>query len=99
MTAPRAIVSDPPRPNNPSVMTRYSLPLVALAVVVALPLPAAEPDAKKHWAFQTPVRPAVPEARNPKFEIRNPIDNFVAARLATEKLAPSPEADRVTLCR
>ena len=30
---------------------------------------------------------------------RNPIDDFVLARLAQEGLAPSPEADPYTLCR
>ena len=30
---------------------------------------------------------------------RNPIDNFVLARLEAEGLKPSPEADRVTLLR
>jgi hypothetical protein len=31
--------------------------------------------------------------------VRNPIDNFVEARLEKEKLDPSPEADRTTLIR
>jgi hypothetical protein len=31
--------------------------------------------------------------------IRNPIDAFIVARLATEGLKPSPEADRITLIR
>jgi mono/diheme cytochrome c family protein len=52
-----------------------------------------------HWAFRAPARPAVPQIRNPKSEVRNPIDRFVLARLEKEGLAPSPEADRVTLIR
>jgi hypothetical protein len=52
-----------------------------------------------HWAFLKPQRPVVPEIRNPKSEIRNPIDAFVYARLEKEKLAPSPEAARETLIR
>ena len=36
-----------------------------------------------HWAFVVPKRPAVPEIRNPKSEIRNPIDAFIFARLET----------------
>src|SRR3954467_7896210 len=63
------------------------LPLVA---VVAAPLPAADPAA--HWAFKAPVRPPVPAGGHP-------VDAFVRARLAKEGLKPSPEADRVTLCR
>src|SRR5262249_37078744 len=58
--------------------------------------PAA--SAKKHWSFQAPLRPAVPAVKNKRW-IRNPIDNFVLARLEKEHITPSPEADRPTLCR
>jgi len=34
----------------------------------------------KHWAYIRPVRPEVPEVKNPGW-CRNPIDNFVLARL------------------
>ncbi len=56
-------------------------------------------DYAKHWAYEKPVRPAVPDIRNPKLEIRNPIDHFVRVRLKAEGLEPSPEADRFTLAR
>ncbi len=45
-----------------------------------------------HWAY---IAPKKSEIRNPKSEI----DTFILERLAKEKLAPSPEADRVTLIR
>ncbi|MBI4557068.1 MAG: DUF1549 domain-containing protein, partial [Candidatus Hydrogenedentes bacterium] len=51
-----------------------------------------------HWAFKTPVRPAVPQVKNAAW-VRNPIDAFVLARLETEGLESSPEADRPTLIR
>jgi hypothetical protein len=47
-----------------------------------------------HWAFKAPVRPDVP-----KVAADNPIDAFIRARLANEKLTPSPQADRRTLIR
>jgi hypothetical protein len=53
---------------------------------------------RDHWAFKAPVRPAPPGVKNPKW-IRNPVDDFVLARLEKEGLKPSPEADRVTLIR
>lgn len=53
----------------------------------------------KHWAYEPPVRPPLPELENPKPEIRNPIDAFVAARLQQEGLAFSPEAAPETLIR
>lgn len=55
-------------------------------------------DKRNHWAFKPPVRPTVPSVKNKKW-VRNPIDDFVLARLEKEKLKPSPEADRVTLMR
>lgn len=56
-------------------------------------------DPKRHWAFQPPHRPAVPQIQNPKSKIRNPIDAFVLERLAKENLTSSPEADKTTLIR
>ncbi len=51
-----------------------------------------------HWAFQPLVRPADPQVKNRAW-IRNPIDGFILARLEKEGIAPSPEADRITLIR
>src|SRR6056297_667539 len=47
----------------------------------------------KHWAFEKPVRPRVPDAT------LHPIDAFVHNRLRQAGLDPSPEADRGTLIR
>jgi mono/diheme cytochrome c family protein len=55
-------------------------------------------DPKDHWAFKPPVRPKEPMVRN-KAWVRNAIDKFVLAKLESESLAPSPEADRATLIR
>src|ERR1035438_5062040 len=52
-----------------------------------------------HWAYQPVKRAPVPEVAAAKAPIRNPIDNFIQARLAREQLTPSPEADRRTLLR
>jgi Protein of unknown function (DUF1553)/Protein of unknown function (DUF1549)/Concanavalin A-like lectin/glucanases superfamily/Planctomycete cytochrome C len=51
-----------------------------------------------HWSFVPPKRPALPEVSQ-KSWVRNPIDDFVLARLEHEQLKPSPEADRATLLR
>lgn len=58
---------------------------------------------KQYWAFQ-PIRdPSVPDLNsaisNLKFQIRNPIDHFIAAKLVTDGFTPAPEADRRTLIR
>jgi hypothetical protein len=60
--------------------------------------PAVVKSNGKHWAFQTPVRPALPAVKNHAW-VRNPIDRFILARLEKEGIKPSPQADRVTLIR
>ena len=54
---------------------------------------------QEHWAFIPPTRPAVPKTESQKSKIQNPIDAFIFARLAKEKLTPSAEADRRSLLR
>ncbi|GDY20290.1 hypothetical protein LBMAG56_16350 [Verrucomicrobiota bacterium] len=49
--------------------------------------------AQPHWSLTPLVRPAVPGGA------ANPIDAFIAAKLAEKKLAPSPPADARTLIR
>jgi hypothetical protein len=51
---------------------------------------------KGHWAYIKPVRAAVPDVGTP---VANPIDAFLLAKLAEQKLTFSGEADRVTLVR
>ncbi|MBM3359632.1 MAG: DUF1549 domain-containing protein, partial [Betaproteobacteria bacterium] len=59
---------------------------------------ASGAEYQPHWAYQTPVRPAVPAVKNKKWA-RNDLDRFVLAKLGQEKFNPSPEADRATLIR
>lgn len=51
-----------------------------------------------HWAFIPPERAAAPRVKHAG-AVRNPIDNFVIAKLESEGLAPSTPADRRTLIR
>ncbi len=51
-----------------------------------------------HWAYEPPTRPAVP-APNSAAAPLNPIDAFIADRLAAENLKPSPAAEKATLIR
>jgi hypothetical protein len=52
----------------------------------------------RHWSFELPQRPPLPEVMNRGWP-RNAIDHFVLARLERENLSPSPEAERTTLIR
>jgi len=58
----------------------------------------AEADVPKHWSFQPIKRPEIPAVRNRNWP-RNPIDNFILARLEAESVDASPEAGRATLLR
>ena len=51
-----------------------------------------------HWAFVPPRRHAMPRLRNRSWGT-NWIDRFILARLESEGLQPSPDADPVTLIR
>ena len=55
-------------------------------------------EVSQHWSFARPKRPAIPLVRD-KSWARNPIDSFVAARLESEGIAPSPEAPPAVLLR
>ncbi len=52
----------------------------------------------QHWAYVKPVRPNPPAVRDRAW-LRNPIDQFLLARLEKEGLHPAPEADRYALAR
>ena len=51
-----------------------------------------------HWSLIAPARAVLPKVRNRRW-VKNPIDNFILARLEKEGLKPAPEADRRTLAR
>ncbi len=51
-----------------------------------------------HWAYIAPRKSPLPAAKNAAWA-RTPVDRLLLARLEKEGLAPSPEADRITLLR
>ncbi len=53
---------------------------------------------ERHWSF-LPVQRPVPPKVKPADEVRNSIDAFIRDRLAKEKLASSPPAEKATLLR
>ncbi|MCC6293025.1 MAG: DUF1553 domain-containing protein [Bryobacterales bacterium] len=52
----------------------------------------------EHWAYQTPVKAALPAVRNAAW-VRNPIDRFVLAKLEAAGLTPEAAASKRTLIR
>ena len=61
-------------------------------------VPAPTRKGLDHWAWQHRTEPQPPAVRQAEWP-RNPVDNFILAKLESEKIAPSPEADRLTLLR
>src|SRR5262245_49672193 len=53
-------------------------------------------DPRKHWSFQKPVRPALPEVRNPTWSA-HPIDRFIAAQHERRGLTPAAPAAKNVL--
>ena len=51
-----------------------------------------------HWAF-LPLNSAPPPVVKGSASVRNPIDQYILARLEGENIKPSPEANRATLIR
>ena len=54
---------------------------------------------EEHWSLIAPTRPDVPAVSLARRWARNPIDHFVAEKLAEAKLKPSREEDRARLLR
>jgi hypothetical protein len=78
-----------------------ALPALAVLALNAAPSPADDPNhdgRMDYWAFRPLTRPPSPRIPVTPW-VRNPVDHFVLARLQSEGLAPSPEADRPTLLR
>ena len=53
---------------------------------------------QEHWSFVKPERGTVPAVKQAGWA-KNPVDNFVLAKLEANGLAPEPEADRHALIR
>lgn len=53
---------------------------------------------RKHWAYEQPITPALPEVQQREWP-RTALDHFVLARLEAAGLTPAPEAPRTTLIR
>jgi hypothetical protein len=90
------IISDDPDVMMPPPSTKKKLTLQEKETIRRWIEQGAE--YQKHWAFEAPVLPRVPEPRN-SFWARNDLDRFLLARLELEGLEPRPEADRSTLIR
>jgi hypothetical protein len=81
-------------------LTAKQIALLKAWIQAGAPAPSeekSEEDPRRHWAFQKPVRPPLPDA--PARAGRNPVDAFLAAEQARRGVRPSSPADRATLLR
>ena len=95
----RRITSDDPEDKMPPPKSGMVLTSEQVKIIEKWIAQGAEYQAQ--WSLIKPVEPEVPQppAVNDRAWPRNPIDNFVLARLLKEGLAPSREASRETLIR
>ena len=63
-----------------------------------LPTYVITAEQRAFWAFQTVRKPAVPQVKDAAC-VRNPIDNFVLAKLEAQGLKPARPADKRILIR
>ncbi len=87
-----------PREITPAILDKALDDAAPVDAVEEEPEEAAEPDPDEHWSFSAPECPELPAVTNASWA-RNAIDTFVLARLESEGVEPSPEADRHTLIR
>jgi len=52
-----------------------------------------------HWSLRPILRPPIPPAPKADWKTRNPIDQFIQAKLWASQLSPSPEAEHRVLVR
>ncbi len=97
--------SDPDGPRMPFKRESLSTPQIA-SLRAWIDQGAVWPDSPQtpprrtssHWAFSPVKKQSLPPVRRPQW-VSNAIDRFILARLESEGIFPSPQADRYTLIR
>ena len=79
-----------------------ALLVVAATATLRSPAPASgaagEAAKRVHWTYRPLQRPAAPAVKDGAW-VRTPVDAFILAKLESQGMRPSPEADRRTLIR
>jgi hypothetical protein len=93
---------EPKMPPGKETLTAVEIETLRAWIAGGVPWPhavaaASKPAEPRWWSFRKPERPALPSVSDAW--VRTPIDAFILRKLRHEKLAPAPEADRVTLIR
>ncbi|MFN5532122.1 MAG: DUF1553 domain-containing protein [Planctomycetaceae bacterium] len=83
-------------------LTAAQIDMLRRWIAAGAPAPeqeSPEPDPRAHWAFQPPVKRPLPGPLAGQPTPTNPVDAWIAARLATAEITPRPPADKATLLR
>ena len=81
-------------PQESAPLTDKQIALLKAWIAAGAKYPEEETIASRpedHWAFQPVKRPVVPNVKDDKWP-RNPIDNFVLAKLEDHSMRPNPSA-------
>ncbi len=92
----RVAATDPDRVMPPPESGKHAITPAERAVLARWIAEGARYE--DHWAFAAPQAAPAPDVRDAAWP-RGEIDRFVLAGIERAGLAPSPEADRATLCR
>jgi hypothetical protein len=90
------ILSGDPEYMMPTPASHLSLDAKEKAILIKWIKEGAE--YKPHWAFVKPEKTDLPKVENDDW-VKNPIDNFILAKLEDEKLKPNAEAGKELLLR
>jgi hypothetical protein len=89
--------ADQRMPSGAEPLPRQEIDLLRRWIDQGAHWPSSDPTST-HWSFK-PIRvPALPQVQHRDW-LRDPIDQFILARLEKDHIFPSPEADRATLLR
>ena len=95
----RRIKSKDPHYLMPQVAEGEAKPMAAAEIATLTEWIREGAVYRPHWAFEAPVRPALPAPQTDAAWVKTPIDNFILAKLKPAGLDPSATADRATLIR
>ena len=90
------IISNDPEVMMPTPASHLTLTAEEKAILIKWIKEGAE--YKPHWSLVPPEAVKIPEVRNSQW-VKNPIDNFVLAKLEAKGLVPNKEASKETLIR
>lgn len=92
------IESKDPRHLMPQTAEGEAKPMKPAEITILKKWIAEGAHYEPHWAFEAPTRPDLPKVKEMNWT-KTPVDQFVLAKLESQGMQPSAEADKATLIR